>query len=171
MITTDTTYTYTYAEKKVATITKAPQGKDLTVDGTAQELITAGTAENGTMKYAVGINAEWTTSIPTATDPGTYYVWYMAEGDEGYESTEAKCIPVNIKYAPGTLVANGEEQELVKGGSAQGGIMVYLLGTDDVTAPDGVWTDKVPTGKEPGDYYVWYKVQGDENHNDCHPYD
>ena len=92
-----------------------------------------------------------------------------AAGDADYRDSEPVCIVVNVKYGPGTLTYNGEDQELVKGGSAQGGTMVYVLGEDDVTAPVEGWTDIVPTGKEPGEYYVWYKVLGDKNHNDSEP--
>ena len=63
-----------------------------------------------------------------------------------------------MKYGPGTLIYNGKDQELVIPGTVQGGTMVYVLGTDDVTAPDEGWTDVIPKGKEVGDYYVWYKV-------------
>ena len=76
---------------------------------------------------------------------------------------------VTIKYGADTMVYNGEEQDLVIGGSAEGGTMLYALGTDDVTPPEGTWSETVPTGKDPGDYYVWYKVEGDANHNDVAP--
>ena len=158
------------AEKPEAIITKEPEARDLTATGEPQELVTAGEATGGTMQYSLGaLPSTYSTSIPTATEAGIYYVWYKAVGDADHKDTGSTLIVVKVKHGPETLVYNGKEQELVKPGSAQGGIMVYLLGTDDVTAPDGVWTDKVPTGKEPGDYYVWYKVQGDENHNDTEP--
>ena len=169
---TDTIYTYTYEGKLVATITKEPVGRDLTENGKLQELVTAGDASGGTMEYVLGVTVSpdgWSTSIPTATDAGTYCVWYRAKGDADHSSTEPKCIVVTIKYRAGTLVYNGEEQDLVKPGTAQGGTMVYLLGKDDVTAPVQGWNDKIPSGKEVGDYYVWYKVLGDENHNDTEP--
>ena len=48
-ITGATTFTYTFTAKQAATVTKAPTAKTLTYTGQAQELITAGEAEGGTM--------------------------------------------------------------------------------------------------------------------------
>ena len=42
-ITEATTYTYTYAAKEASVVTKAPEAKTLTYNGSAQELVTAGT--------------------------------------------------------------------------------------------------------------------------------
>ena len=74
-ITADTTYTYTYAQKEAATVTKAPEAKTLTYTSSAQSLVTAGTAAGGEMRYALGNETRatqpYTTSIPTATNAGT----------------------------------------------------------------------------------------------------
>ena len=103
-ITEATTYTYTYAAKEASVVTKAPEAKTLTYNGQAQELVTAGTATGGEMQYALGTATEatqpYTTSIPTATDAGTYYVWYKAIGDENHNDTEAACVEVTIKSRP-----------------------------------------------------------------------
>jgi hypothetical protein len=55
------------------------------------------------MNYALGENATtipadnlYTTSIPTATEVGTYYVWYYIEGKDGVNDTPATCITVTI---------------------------------------------------------------------------
>ncbi|MDO4805340.1 MAG: hypothetical protein Q4A32_11035 [Lachnospiraceae bacterium] len=62
--------------------------------------MSAGTAEGGTMQYALGTETEateqYTTSIPTATDAGTYYVWYKVVGDENHTDTEAVCVTATI---------------------------------------------------------------------------
>ena len=74
-ITEATTYTYTYVAKEASVVTKAPEAKTLTYNGSAQELVTAGEATGGEMQYALGTATEatqpYTTSIPTATDAGT----------------------------------------------------------------------------------------------------
>ena len=74
-ITEATTYTYTYAEKEAAVVTKVPTAKTLTYNGSAQALVTAGEATGGEMQYALGTETEatqpYTTSIPTATEAGT----------------------------------------------------------------------------------------------------
>lgn len=85
----------------VATVTSAPAAiSPLTYSGSAQALVSAGTAANGTMKYATGTSSAptsgWSTSVPTGTAAGDYYVWYKAEGTGGYlDSTPVK-VDVNI---------------------------------------------------------------------------
>ena len=111
-ITAATTYTYTYAAKEASVVTKAPEAKILTYNGSAQELVTAGEATGGEMQYALGIASEatqpYTTSIPTGTNAGTYYVWYRVVGD-GFESS-AGCVTVVIneeeKLKPGDIVVS-----------------------------------------------------------------
>ena len=46
----------------------------------------------------------YTTSIPTATDAGTYYIWYKVEGDANHNSTEP--IKIEVKIAEQTQGSN-----------------------------------------------------------------
>ncbi len=96
-----TTFTYTFTAKQATTVTKAPEAKTLTYNGSAQELVTVGEAEGGEMQYALGTETEatelYTTSIPTETNAGTYYVWYMVKGDPNHNDTSAACVTVEIK--------------------------------------------------------------------------
>ena len=90
----------------VASVTTAPASKDLTYNGSAQTLVTAGTATGGTMQYALGTETAatgpYTTSIPTATDTGTYYIWYKVEGDDNHNSTEPVKVEATISPADKT---------------------------------------------------------------------
>ena len=99
-ITEATTYTYTYVAKEASVVTKAPEAKTLTYNESAQELVTAGTATGGEMQYALGTATEatqpYTTSIPTATDAGTYYVWYKVVGDANHNSIEPNSVEAKI---------------------------------------------------------------------------
>ncbi len=85
----------------VSTITKDPTPiEGLTYTGSAQELITAGTAKNGTMYYSLtGEDGDWSTDIPTATDAGTYTVYYKVFGDDNYSDTDVESIEVTIAEA------------------------------------------------------------------------
>ena len=65
------------------------------------------------------------------------------------------------------LVYNGSAQTLVNAGSTTTGSMQYALGS--ITEPTGSWSATLPQGQNAGTYYVWYKVVGDENHNDVAP--
>ena len=183
-ITAATTYTYTYAAKEASVVTEAPTAKTLTYTGSAQALVTAGTATGGEMQYALGNATEatqpYTTSIPTATEAGTYYVWYKVVGDENHSDTEVQG-PIVVKIANanvaptaptasigGGLVYNGQAQALLTKGSAEGGTLYYGLSADPNTPPTA-WSENVPSGTAAGPYYAWYYVKGDANHNDTEP--
>lgn len=85
-----------------SSIVEAPAGKNLTYNGQAQELITAGIAKGGDMQYAIGTDnvtaptSGYTASIPTGTEAGTYYIWYKVVGNDKYADTEAQCITAVI---------------------------------------------------------------------------
>ena len=87
---------------KVAPIVTAPTAKTLTYDGSVQALVNAGITTGGTLNYAVSTNSAtapstgWSASIPTATDAGTYYVWYKVVGDADHNDTTPVCEAVTI---------------------------------------------------------------------------
>ncbi len=103
------TSTYAAAIKNVTiTIGKAtpavtaPTAKTLTYTGSAQNLVNAGSTPGGTLYYAVvsenkaPADSLYTTSIPTGTAVGTYYVWYKVVGDSNYNDTDPVCLTVKI---------------------------------------------------------------------------
>ena len=68
------------------------------------------------------------------------------------------------------LTYTGKGQDLVTKGETEDGTIVYAIGESADTAPnDDAFSENIPGGTEAGDYYVWYKVIGDENHNDSEP--
>ena len=161
----------------------APQPCDLTYSGEAQALITEGSSEDGTLVYAVGNNGKtapttYYDTLPTETNAGTYYVWYKVIGDDNHNNSKAACVAAEIKKAdaavtgvpqPCDLTYSGADQALITEGTATGGTMQYALSASPETQPKGEYSDTVPSGKNAGNYYVWYKVKGDENHNDSAP--
>ena len=76
-------------------VTAAPAAKDLNYTGDPQALVTAGTAEGGTMQYSTEENGSYSTDIPAGTNVGAYSVWYKVAGDENHSDTE----PVEVKTA------------------------------------------------------------------------
>ena len=77
----------------------APTAKTgLTYNGRAQALINQGSTTGGTMQYKLG-NGEYSTTIPTATDAGTYTVYYKVVGNATYNDTIEQSITVTIKQA------------------------------------------------------------------------
>jgi uncharacterized repeat protein (TIGR02543 family) len=83
-----------------------------TYDGTSKALVSVtGEAVGGEMKYVLGENGitapteGWGSSIPTATDAGTYYVWYKVKGDGNHNDTDANCVEVSIGKRSVTLTS------------------------------------------------------------------
>ena len=160
--------TATLTVKKAASSVKTvPIVKTLTYTGAAQELITAGEADGGTMKYAVTTENQApaadaytfdNTSIPTATNAGTYYVWYKVVGDANYFDVAARCIPVSIAKLAGTSAPAG----LVGIAATEGGNDGQITGVTsdmeyaasaDFSAPVTCSGTSV-TGLSAGTYYV-----------------
>ena len=62
------------------------------------------------------------------------------------------------------LTYTGQEQALITAGSvANYGTMQYSL------TENGTYSQNIPVGTDAGEYTVWYRVIGDENHNDTTP--
>lgn len=62
------------------------------------------------------------------------------------------------------LTYTGQEQALITAGSvANYGTMKYSL------TENGTYSQDIPAGTDAGTYTVWYRVIGDENHNDTAP--
>ena len=62
------------------------------------------------------------------------------------------------------LTYTGQEQALITAGSVtSGGTMQYSL------TENGTYSQDIPTGTDAGAYTVWYRVIGDENHNNTAP--
>ena len=92
-----------------------PTPKTLTYNGYAQELVNEGSATGGTMKYAVTTENKaptdenlYTTSIPTGTEAGTYYVWYKVVGDSNYLDSDAGYVTVTIATAESSDSGSGD---------------------------------------------------------------
>lgn len=150
----------------------------LTYDATEKGLVTCTDVVGGTVKYKVTTTdsetapneGEWATDIPKAANAGTYYVWYMIEGDTNHSDKAAtKVEGVSIAKANPTITApaalvptyssNGA-QNLVSAGTSEHGSFTYS------TTQDGTYSATIPQGTDAGTYTVWYKFTGDANHND-----
>ena len=109
---------------------------------------------DGTIKpSAGGYEAEWTFT------PATGYEEYAT-------ATGKVTVKVNKAAAActaptaNTLTYNGAAQALIAAGSTADGEMQYSL------TENGAYSTAIPTGTDAGTYTVWYRVIGDENHND-----
>lgn len=80
-----------------ATLAVAPQAQqNLVFNATPQELVTAGQTEDGTIQYKLSTDENWGTTIPTATNKGTYTVSYKVVGDANHNDTEPVDVEVTI---------------------------------------------------------------------------
>ena len=90
------TFTITKADGSIT----APTGKsDLVYNGTAQDLITAGSSATGTVKYSLD-GTTYSTDIPQGTAAGKYTVYYKVEGDANHNDVAAQSFEVTIAKAP-----------------------------------------------------------------------
>lgn len=107
--------------------------------------------------------------IPTGLKAGkhTYRVdaacsFYVLKADVTFEVLKADAKVTKVPEAE-ELTYTGQDQQLVTAGTTSDGTIVYSL------EKEGTYTADIPTGKVAGEYTVWYKVQGDSNHNDSEP--
>ena len=92
-------------------------------------------------------------------------------GEDSIALTVEKAVSLVTKApeARTELVYNGEAQELVSPGEADGGEIRYALTKDDNKPDASDYSVFVPSASEAGDYTVWYMVFGDKNHYDSEP--
>ena len=149
--------------------TELPEAvENLKYDGSAHTLVAAGATADGTVEYRLGEDGEWSENIPTATNAGSYEVWYRIKGDDAHADIEAEePIAVVIAQADVTVTAptaktgleyTGASLALVEPGSVTAGTMMYRIGGE------GGWSESVPTAVNAGKYTVQYTVTVDENY-------
>lgn len=110
-------------------------------------------------------------TITNAADTGTKTIVFTPDDPVNYlpaEGTVSVTIsPVAPAYTAPTamdgLIYSGSAQALVNAGSTAHGKLLYSL------SKDGTYSETVPTGTDAGEYTVWYKVAGDNNHTDTQP--
>lgn len=152
-----------------ATLTNMPAAvANLVYTGSAQELVTAGVADGGTMQYKLGTDGTWSSDIPTATNAGEYTVYYKVLGDDNHGDIAEASVTVVMAKANSTfsklpsdpdLHYTGEMQALLIAGETTCGTIWYKL-------DDGEWTTTIPTEINAVGHNVYYKIVGDDNHND-----
>ena len=94
------TATYTLTVNKAnAACTTAPTGLTLDWTGESLTLVTEGTAEGGEMQYKLGANGTYGTGLPTATEPGSYTIYYKVEGDNNHNNVAEQSVTATITKA------------------------------------------------------------------------
>lgn len=102
-------------EKGDITVT-APKAVDgLVYTGTAQALITAGSADGGEMQYSLD-GKTYDKAIPTGTDAKTYTVYYTVVADGNHNAVEAKTVSATIAKA--RLFVKANDMTITQGAEA-----------------------------------------------------
>lgn len=156
----------TYGDDERFAVSAAPAGTTFTyqwyaVTANGYEKLEGATAATyvlsaldvGTYKFLCAVTAQGGATV--LTDAGSATV---EKADSSMGSAAIKGF--NTTY-------NGRAKNLVfeyNIGAVTGGTVVYSL-----TGKEGPYTPGIPQQTEPGEYTVWYKVQGDKNHNDTEP--
>ena len=100
-----TTFMISKAEGSVT----APTGtSDLVYNGSAQNLITAGSTTTGTLEYSLD-GTTYDKGIPQGTDAGSYTVYYKVTGDANHNDIAAQHFDVTIAKAALTVSAGNYE--------------------------------------------------------------
>lgn len=172
--------------KRTPTASANINSSTLTYSGSAQQLLGTASTNGGTLKYycstsdttpLASATSGWSTTKPTATAAGTYYLWYQVVGDGNnygigvkyigsksiVKATSTKSVSINST----ALTYNGKAQSLTGSVSGAGGTIYYNTSTSSTvpTASASGWTTTAPTQTNAGTYYVFAKVVGDSNYN------
>ena len=150
-------------------VTSVPSAaSSLVYNGTAQNLVSGGSASGGSLVYSV--NGGEYSATPTGINAGTYTVSYKVSGDENHIDTDPVDLgSVTIAKAASTVTseptlvsnfaADGKEHNLVVPGTVEGGTFAYSVNGGD-------FSEDLPKATAEGTYSISYKVIGDDNHND-----
>ena len=154
-------------------ITKAPnQITALSLEGWTygeEPKMPVATALFGTPTLAYGATADGTFVETVPTVAGSYFVKAKVVATANYDGAEktaefkiarTNAVLTTKPTAVANLVYTGDALNLITAGVVDGGTMQYKLGVD------GIWSSEIPTATNAGEYIVYYKVLGDDNHSD-----
>ena len=80
---------------KAEAITTAPTANTLTYNSKPQQLVSGGISNWGSIEYKLD-NGDWSYSIPTATNAGSYTVYYRIQLGENFNNVAETAIPVEL---------------------------------------------------------------------------
>lgn len=142
--------------KAASEVTTAPNGKTgLVYTGTAQALVTDGTATGGIMVYRLD-GQDYDDVVPTGINAGTYTVWYKVEGDENHSDTDP--VKINVSIDKANLTVTAENKRIFEGSPAPTYTASYSgfvnNETKYVLSGELKFTCSYTTGSKPGTYEI-----------------
>ena len=162
---------------KTFTITKAdgslkqnPSGiANLSYNGMAQNLITAGSSETGTVEYSLD-KTNYVTTIPTGTDAKSYTVYYRVKGDANHK--DASSGSVNVTIAKAALTISAGYYEIYEGGAIPEFTISYEgfknNETEAVLTTKPTVSCKATTNSKSGEYAISVSGAKADNYNITH---
>ena len=144
--------------KGTPTVTAPTPVEGLYARGTPMELVTAGSANFGTLKYSLD-GSTYSEDIPTASDAGTYTVYYKVDGSDNWNAVEPQTVVAIINTSTNISTCTAIVPNQLQNGTfyigynfeydGHGGIKVYdgetllTYGTDYYyTTTESLDTDK-----------------------------
>ena len=142
----------------------APTAKSgLVYNGKAQELVTAGVAVDGVMVYSLD-NKEFSAVIPTATDAGTYKVYYMVKNLNTGTATKSGTLTVIISkqtvILSVSLTGAPESVPSITVTDEQGNLVPSNCYTTTILTSNGEPVTPVGNRLEVGDYVLTVRPIG-----------
>ena len=158
-------------------ISNSPAAASLTYNGTAQELLsTAPATSHGTIQYAVTTtesqpeDSAFSASTPTATNAGTYYVYYKVVGDANHNDRIC-ATPVTIAKASQSVSAPTASEtkatQVTLNAVAGQGSTTYAKNTTNVAPTDPLaWqaSNVFIALTKNTTYYFFAKCAGNDNY-------
>jgi hypothetical protein len=87
--------------KATPTVTAPAAVENLIYTGGSLNLVAAGTTDFGTVLYSLN-GTNYSDAIPTATDAGTYTIYYKVEGSDNWDAVDAASVEATISPKPVT---------------------------------------------------------------------
>ncbi len=145
-----------HVTKTAAEVTAAPTAKtNLVYTGTAQALVTPGTATGGIMVYSLD-GENYDEAVPTGINAGDYTVWYKVKGDDNHSDTDPQSISVSIGKA--NLTVKADDKRIYEGSPAPTYTASYSgfvnNETKDVLSGELKFTCSYTTSSQPGTYDI-----------------
>ena len=160
----ETTFSITEAEPDF----DAPAALDPVYNGEDQPLVSEGTVRSRgpKMQYRLEGETDWSDTVPSAADVGSYKVLYKVSGSSNYRESSGEVdvtiLPAEFEAAPeadDSLVYSGEPLQLLKRGgelkAGTGGTIKYWL-KDHSSEKTETFADVRAT--DAGDYTVYYAI-------------
>ena len=169
-------------------------GGTISIDDASVILVNGETyneTSHGEITYAYYLNPTCTeaSKVTSHKDAATYYVvaTLNATPESNYDTVSSAYATLRISKANSRIITaptsenldedgfynfdyTGSNISLIIPGTQTGGNFIYAVTKESVsTAPANdseKWSENIPVGKTAGDYKVWYRVKGDENHYD-----